>query len=51
MSAQVLDLKQQVHDAAAAARAASRRLATLSTAEKNRALHAAAERRYRERYG
>lgn len=37
------DLKQQVHDAAAAARAASRRLATLSTAEKNRALHAAAD--------
>ena len=43
MSAQVLDLKQQVHDAATAARIASRRLATLSTAEKNRALHAAAD--------
>ncbi|WP_407937733.1 glutamate-5-semialdehyde dehydrogenase [Mycolicibacterium bacteremicum] len=37
------DLRQQVHDAAAAARTASRRLAVLSTAEKNRALHAAAD--------
>lgn len=37
------DLRQQVHDAAAAARIASRALATLSTVTKNRALHAAAD--------
>ncbi|CAN7527909.1 glutamate-5-semialdehyde dehydrogenase [Mycolicibacterium frederiksbergense] len=37
------DLRQQVHDAAAAARIASRALVTLSTVTKNRALHAAAD--------
>ncbi len=37
------DLRQQVHDAAAAARLASRALVTLSTVTKNRALHAAAD--------
>lgn len=37
------DLRQQVHAAAAAARIASRTLATLSTVVKNRALHAAAD--------
>lgn len=37
------DLRQQVHDAAAAARVASRALVTLSTVTKNRALHAAAD--------
>ncbi len=37
------DLRRQVHDAAAAARAASRALVTLSTVDKNRALHAAAD--------
>jgi glutamate-5-semialdehyde dehydrogenase len=43
MSAPVLDLRQQVRDAAAAARIASRGLVTLSTVVKNRALHAAAD--------
>jgi glutamate-5-semialdehyde dehydrogenase len=43
MSVPVLNLRQQVHDAAAAARLASRTLATLSTVVKNRALHAAAD--------
>lgn len=37
------DLRQQVHDAATAARIASRALVTLSTVTKNRALHAAAD--------
>ncbi|MCV7354345.1 glutamate-5-semialdehyde dehydrogenase [Mycolicibacterium fluoranthenivorans] len=37
------DLRQQVHDAAAAARTASRSLAALSTETKNRALHLAAD--------
>lgn len=37
------DLRQQVHDAAAAARTASRALVALSTVAKNRALHAAAD--------
>jgi glutamate-5-semialdehyde dehydrogenase len=39
----VSDLREQVHDAARRARAAARILATLSTATKNRALHAAAD--------
>ncbi|WP_395310913.1 glutamate-5-semialdehyde dehydrogenase [Mycobacterium sp. AMU20-3851] len=44
MSASVeLDLRSQVHDAAAAARVASRALVSLSTVVKNRALHAAAD--------
>lgn len=38
-----IDLRQQVHDAAAAARIASCALVTLSTVDKNRALHAAAD--------
>lgn len=38
-----IDLRKQVHDAAAAARIASRALVTLSTVDKNRALHAAAD--------
>lgn len=38
-----VDLRRQVHDAAAAARAASRALAALSTETKNRALHQAAD--------
>lgn len=38
-----VDLRAQVHDAARRARTASRELATLSTATKNRALHAAAD--------
>lgn len=37
------DLRQQVHDAARRARVAGRVLATLSTADKDRALHAAAD--------
>src|ERR1700757_4168750 len=37
------DLRQQVHDAARRARVAARVLATLSTADKDRALHAAAD--------
>jgi glutamate-5-semialdehyde dehydrogenase len=37
------DLRQQVHDAATAARIASRALVTLSTVTKNRALHTAAD--------
>ena len=37
------DLRQHVHDAARRARVASRVLATLSTADKDRALHAAAD--------
>jgi glutamate-5-semialdehyde dehydrogenase len=37
------DLRQQVHDAARRARVAARTLATMSTATKNRALHAAAD--------
>ena len=37
------DLRQQVHDAARRARVAARELATLSTAAKNSALHAAAD--------
>jgi glutamate-5-semialdehyde dehydrogenase len=37
------DLRQHVHDAARRARIASRVLATLSTADKDRALHAAAD--------
>ena len=37
------DLRQQVHDAARRARLAARELGTLSTATKDRALHAAAE--------
>jgi glutamate-5-semialdehyde dehydrogenase len=37
------DLRQQVHDAARRARVAARTLATLNTATKNRALHAAAD--------
>ena len=37
------DLREQVHAAARRARAASRELATLSTAVKDRALHAAAD--------
>jgi glutamate-5-semialdehyde dehydrogenase len=37
------DLRQQVHDAARRARVAARTLATLSTATKDRALHAAAD--------
>lgn len=44
MSVPVLpDLRQQVHDAARRARVAARSLAALSTAAKNRALHAAAD--------
>ncbi len=44
MSASVeIDLRSQVHDAAAAARVASRALVSLSTVVKNRALHAAAD--------
>lgn len=43
MSVPTLDLRQQVHDAAAAARVASRALVSLSTVVKNRALHAAAD--------
>jgi glutamate-5-semialdehyde dehydrogenase len=39
----VADLRQQVHDAARRARVAARSLATLSTATKDRALHAAAD--------
>jgi len=39
----VADLRQQVHDAARRARVAARELATLSTATKDRALHAAAD--------
>ncbi|HZQ31682.1 MAG TPA: glutamate-5-semialdehyde dehydrogenase [Mycobacterium sp.] len=39
----VQDLRQHVHDAARRARVASRVLATLSTADKDRALHAAAD--------
>ncbi len=38
-----LDLRQQVHDAARRAHVAARILATLSTADKDRALHAAAD--------
>ena len=38
-----VDLRRQVHDAAAAARTASRILAALSTETKNRALHQAAD--------
>ncbi len=38
-----VDLRRQVHDAAAAARIASRALAALSTETKNRALHQAAD--------
>ncbi|MEN4474704.1 glutamate-5-semialdehyde dehydrogenase [Mycolicibacterium cosmeticum] len=38
-----VDLRRQVHDAAAAARTASRALAALSTETKNRALHQAAD--------
>jgi glutamate-5-semialdehyde dehydrogenase len=37
------DLRQQVHDAARRARVAARTLATLNTATKNRALHAASD--------
>ncbi|MBV8964788.1 MAG: gamma-glutamyl-phosphate reductase, partial [Mycobacteriaceae bacterium] len=37
------DLHRHVHDAARRARAAARLLATLSTADKDRALHAAAD--------
>ncbi|MGB9224778.1 MAG: gamma-glutamyl-phosphate reductase, partial [Mycobacterium sp.] len=37
------DLRQEVHDAARRARVAARRLATLPTAVKDRALHAAAD--------
>ena len=36
-------MRQEVHDAARRARVAARTLATLSTATKNRALHAAAD--------
>jgi glutamate-5-semialdehyde dehydrogenase len=39
----VADLRQQVHDAARRARVAARALATLSTATKDRALHASAD--------
>jgi glutamate-5-semialdehyde dehydrogenase len=39
----VADLREQVHDAARRARGAARTLATLSTATKDRALHAAAD--------
>jgi glutamate-5-semialdehyde dehydrogenase len=42
------DLRQQVHDAARRARGAARELATLSTAAKNSALHAAADNVLRE---
>src|SRR3954465_9318312 len=44
----VPDLRQQVHDAARRARVAARELATLSTATKNSALHAAADNVLRE---
>src|SRR3954452_23384315 len=44
----VPDLRQQVHDAARRARLAARELATLSTAAKNSALHAAADNVLRE---
>ena len=44
----VPDLRQQVHDAARRARVAARELATLSTAAKNSALHAAADNVLRE---
>jgi glutamate-5-semialdehyde dehydrogenase len=42
------DLRQQVHDAARRARIAARELATLSTATKNSALHAAADNLLRD---
>jgi glutamate-5-semialdehyde dehydrogenase len=42
------DLRQQVHDAARRARVAARALATLNTAAKNSALHAAADNVLRE---
>jgi glutamate-5-semialdehyde dehydrogenase len=42
------DLRQQVHDAARRARIAARELATLSTATKNAALHAAADNLLRD---
>jgi glutamate-5-semialdehyde dehydrogenase len=42
------DLRQQVHDAARRARVAARELATLNTAAKNSALHAAADNVLRE---
>jgi len=42
------DLRQQVHNAARRARVAARELATLSTAAKNSALHAAADNLLRE---
>jgi glutamate-5-semialdehyde dehydrogenase len=44
----VPDLRQQVHDAARRARIAARELATLSTATKNSALHAAADNLLRD---
>src|SRR6476469_5121653 len=44
----VPDLRQQVHDAARRARVAARELASLSTAAKNSALHAAADNVLRE---
>ncbi|GAS86061.1 gamma-glutamyl phosphate reductase [Mycolicibacterium brisbanense] len=43
MSAPTQDLREQVHEAARRARVAARTLATLNTATKNRALHAAAD--------
>ncbi|MCV7156980.1 glutamate-5-semialdehyde dehydrogenase [Mycolicibacterium brisbanense] len=43
VSAPTQDLREQVHEAARRARVAARTLATLNTATKNRALHAAAD--------
>ena len=43
VSTSTQDLREQVHEAARRARVAARTLATLNTATKNRALHAAAD--------